>query len=82
VQTQSFLKDVKKEVKKNPSLKNKIAIALQKVQSNPFQGRKIQNPSLPEWRIYIGDSHRLFYDLDGNKIVLLKLLPKSKTTYQ
>lgn len=79
--TKVFEKNVEKEVKKDPHLKKKISKTLDSLQRNPFQGKKIRHPKLPEWRIHIGRSHRLFYDLDGNKIVLLQMKPKSKRTY-
>jgi len=47
---------------------------------DPFQGKRIQ--SFKERRIWVGKAHRLFYDIEGNDIVLLQLKKKDKGTYR
>ena len=80
VYTNTFDKDTIKLVKSNPSLKIKIEVTLKKLEVNPFDGRKVEGSGY--WRVWVGDGHRLFYDVDRNNVVILHLRKKEKGTYK
>lgn len=80
--TNTFEKELDKIVSKNQSLKKKLLKAFEKLKVNPFQGEKVEASELEERRIWVGDSHRLFYDIDGSNIVILHIKKKDKHTYR
>lgn len=79
--TPAFDKEVEKLVKSDKSLKNKLQRVGAKLEDDPFQGQRIEGSKLEERRVWVGDSHRLFYDIDGSNVVLLHLKKKDKHTY-
>lgn len=66
VPTKTFLKNLKKI---DPKLKRRVAKALDNLQENPFQGKKLTAIEIGKWRIRIGD-YRIRYDVEDNLIVL------------
>jgi len=40
---------------------------------NPYQGMKLTSIKIGHWRIRIGD-YRIRYDIEGNKVILLRIL--------
>ena len=55
---------------------------LEKLKLNPFAGEHVESSRLEQRRIWVGTAHRLFYDIDGDKIVILHLKKKGKHTYR
>lgn len=82
VPTQTFTEEAVKLSKSDPSLKKKITTAFEKLKSNPFQGQKVETSDLEDRRIWVGDGHRMFYDVKGNKISILHIRKKDKHTYR
>jgi len=81
VATEAFEKERRKECRKlPPSFSKKITRALKNLKGNPFQGKKVRISG--ERRIWIGTTHRLFYDIEDKDIVLLRLKKKNKGTYR
>lgn len=83
INTLNFSKQVTKLVRSNQSLRNKLFRAINKLEIDPFQGERIEETGeLGERRIWVGDDHRLFYDIDGQNVVLLHIKKKDKHTYR
>lgn len=80
--TKSFVKNLLKLTKSDPSLNKKFLRTAYKLKSDPFQGQKVESGDLGERRIWVGDDYRLFYDIDGENVVLLYLKKKDKSTYK
>lgn len=80
--TKTFNEEVKIETRGNKSLAKKLYRKLEYLKSNPFSAEKVENPTLPKWRVWVGDTHRLMYDIERNDVVLLKFVKKSKLTYR
>lgn len=80
--TKSFDKELDKQIKKDPSLKKKLLNTFNKLRANPFQGEKVEASILEQRRIWVGVNHRLFYDINNDKVVLLSLKKKDKHTYR
>ncbi|MBL7159616.1 type II toxin-antitoxin system RelE/ParE family toxin [Candidatus Microgenomates bacterium] len=81
VSTKTFDKCRKKECQKHsPGLAKKLIKAIKDLKKDPFQGKRVEHSG--ERRIWVGTSHRLFYDIEGKNIVLLGLRKKSKKTYK
>lgn len=82
INTLEFREEVIKLTKSDKSLSNKITKAIDRLESDPFCGQKIEGSlGLGERRIWVGDGHRLFYDIDGENIILHHLKKKDKNTY-
>lgn len=80
--TEEFQKIASKQCKKTPGLKNKLEMAFEKLKINPHSNEKVQDSKHGERRIWVGDSHRLFYLTDGNQIIPTNLRKKDKSTYR
>lgn len=80
--TQTISKDINKLTSKDKILNKKLLKAFEKLKSDPYQGERVEGSGLEERRIWVGDNHRLFYDIDGENIVLLHLKKKDKHTYK
>lgn len=78
----TFTKEIDSETRGNKALTKKLYRKLEALKLNPFQGEKVENPELPKWRVWVGNSHRLMYNTEGNDIVLLKFVKKGKSTYK
>ena len=71
VPTKTFLKDLEKRV--NPQYALQIEKAIDELGKNPHQGMKLASTKIGKWRIRIGD-YRIGYDIEGDKVVLLRIL--------
>lgn len=80
--TPTFLEIARKLYKKDPSLEKKLRHTFEKLKINPFEGKRIVTREQEQRRIWVGDSHRLFYILNNNKIVAVNLKKKDKHTYR
>lgn len=69
VPTKTFTKDFKKL----PSeMKKRVLAALEKIQQDPYRGRKVKAVETGEWRWRVGD-YRIRYDVEDQDIVLLRV---------
>lgn len=80
--TKTFDKELDKYINNDPSLKKKLLNTLNKLRANPFQGERVEASNLEQRRIWVGINHRLFYDINGNEVILLSLKKKDKHTYR
>ncbi len=71
IPTETFLKDLEKRV--NPQYALQIEKAIDELGKNPYQGIKLASIEIGKWRIRIGD-YRIRYDIEGDKVVLLRIL--------
>ncbi len=71
IPTETFLKDLEKRV--NPQYALQIEKAIDELGKNPYQGIKLASIKIGKWRIRIGD-YRIRYDIEGDKVVLLRIL--------
>jgi len=71
IPTKTFLKDLEKKV--NPPYARQIEKVIDKLAKNPYQGIKLTSIKIGQWRIRIGD-YRIRYDIEGNKVILLRIL--------
>ena len=71
IPTKTFLKDLEKRV--NPQYVLQIEKAIDELGKNPYQGMKLASSKIGKWRIRIGD-YRIRYDIEGDKVVLLRIL--------
>ena len=70
VPTKSFLKDLKSVQSKVPPAQSKrIYKAIQGLEQNPHQGKKLVGIQSGVWRIRIGD-YRIRYDIEGSTVIL------------
>ena len=82
IYTNTFKEDLQKLIKSDPPLKKKISNTLEKLKIFPYSGQKIEASELAQRRIWVGDNYRLFYDTEGNKVIILHLRKKGKSTYK
>ncbi|GEM_PF-5070214 len=75
-------KEIHKLTKGNGSLQKKLAKALEQLKLNPFAGEHVESSELEQRRVWVGTTHRLFYDIDGDTIVILHFKKKDKHTYK
>ena len=71
VPTKTFLKDLEKRVNSQYALQ--IEKEIDELGKNPYQGMKLASIKIGKWRIRIGD-YRIRYDVEGDKVVLLRIL--------
>jgi len=71
IPTKTFLKDLEKRV--NPQYSHQIEKAIDELAENPYQGIKLTSIEIGKWRIRIGN-YRIRYDIEGNKVILLRIL--------
>lgn len=71
IPTKTFLKDLEKRV--DPQYTRQIEKVIDKLAKNPYQGMKLSSIKIGKWRIRIGD-YRIRYDIEGNKVILLRIL--------
>jgi len=71
IPAKTFLKDLEKRV--NPQCALQIEKAINKLAKNPYQGIKLASIKIGKWRIRIGN-YRIRYDIEGDKVVLLRIL--------
>lgn len=66
IPTKTFLSDLKSIP---ASMRKRIEATLEKIKSDPFEGRKLTAVSFGQWRWRVGD-YRIRYDIVGTEIVL------------
>ncbi len=71
IPTKTFIKDLEKRV--NPEYVLQIEKAIDELGKNPYQGMKLASIKVGKWRIRIGD-YRIRYDIEEDKVVLLRIL--------
>lgn len=71
VPTKTFLKDLEKRV--DPQYSRQIEKAIDELAKNPYQEIKLTSIEIGKWRIRIGN-YRIRYDIEGNKVILLRIL--------
>jgi len=71
IPTKTFLKDLEKRI--DPQYARQIEKVIDKLAKNPYQGIKLTSIKIGQWRIRIGD-YRIRYDIEGNKVILLRIL--------
>jgi mRNA-degrading endonuclease RelE of RelBE toxin-antitoxin system len=82
VYTKTFTDDLQKLIKSDSSLKSKIKNAIEKLKFFPYAGQRVEASELAQRRIWVGDNYRLFYDTEGDKVIILHLKKKDKHTYK
>ena len=70
IPTKTFLKDLEKTV--DLQYIRQIEKVIDKLAKNPYQGIKLSSIKIGQWRIRIGD-YRIRYDIEGNKVILLRV---------
>ncbi len=71
IPTKTFLKDLEKRI--DPQYSRQIEKAIDELAKNPYQGIKLTSIKIGKWRIRIGN-YRIRYDIEGNKVILLRIL--------
>lgn len=79
--TPTFTKIAINECRRTAGLDKKLKIAYEKIKSDPFREPKVKNSVMEERRIWVGESHRLFYLVINNQIIPTDLRKKDKNTY-
>jgi len=80
--TPTFLEIAKKLYKKDRSIEKKLRHTFEKLKINPFEGKRIAAKEQEQRRVWVGDSHRLFYVINDNGIIPVNLKKKDKHTYR
>jgi mRNA-degrading endonuclease RelE of RelBE toxin-antitoxin system len=44
-------------------------MTVQRLQEDPFQGQRLTNVAIGQWRIRVGD-YRILYDIEGEQVLL------------
>ncbi|MDH3944604.1 MAG: type II toxin-antitoxin system RelE/ParE family toxin [Anaerolineae bacterium] len=68
----SFRKDLRKLPRENQI---RVRQALGKILADPYQGRKIRNAAVGQYRWRVGD-YRIRYDIEGHQIQVLRVLKR------
>ena len=50
----------------------RILSALEVLQQNPYQGSRLTNVPIGQWRVRVGD-YRIRYDIEGNRVLLYRV---------
>jgi mRNA interferase RelE/StbE len=50
----------------------RVLAVLEDLQENPYQGSKLTNVALGQWRIRVGD-YRVRYDIEGEEVFLYRV---------
>ncbi|HEX2276564.1 MAG TPA: type II toxin-antitoxin system RelE/ParE family toxin [Candidatus Tectomicrobia bacterium] len=50
----------------------RILSALEALQQNPYQGSRLTDVRIGQWRIRVGD-YRIRYDIEGDRILLYRV---------
>lgn len=68
----SFEKDLRKLSRPD---QNRVRQALPKIQADPYNGRKLQNAPIGQYRWRVGDL-RIRYDIEGKQVQILRVLKR------
>jgi mRNA interferase RelE/StbE len=50
----------------------RVLEVLEDLQDNPYQGSKLTNVAIGQWRIRVGD-YRIRYDIEGEEVLLYRV---------
>jgi mRNA interferase RelE/StbE len=50
----------------------RVLEVLERLQEDPFQGQKLTNVAIGQWRIRVGD-YRIRYDIEGEQVLLYRV---------
>jgi mRNA interferase RelE/StbE len=50
----------------------RVLVALDALQTNPYQGQQLTEVQIGQWRIRVGD-YRIRYDIEGNRVLLYRV---------
>jgi mRNA interferase RelE/StbE len=50
----------------------RVIEALEQLRDNPYQGSRLTNIRIGQWRIRVGE-YRIRYDIEGNRILLYRV---------
>jgi mRNA interferase RelE/StbE len=53
-------------------LHRRVLVALDALQTNPYQGQQLTGVQIGQWRIRVGD-YRIRYDIEGNRVLLYRV---------
>jgi mRNA interferase RelE/StbE len=53
-------------------LHRRVLVALDALQTNPYQGQQLTEVQIGQWRIRVGD-YRIRYDIEGNRVLLYRV---------
>jgi mRNA interferase RelE/StbE len=65
----SFRRDLRRL---NAETHRRALAVLEELQDNPYQGSKLSNFAIGQWRIRIGD-YRIRYDIEGEEVLLYRV---------
>jgi mRNA interferase RelE/StbE len=65
----SFRRDLRRL---NAETHRRVLAVLEELQDNPYQGSKLSNIAIGQWRIRIGD-YRIRYDIEGEEVLLYRV---------
>jgi mRNA interferase RelE/StbE len=51
---------------------SRVLEALEALQEDPYQGRRLTDVQIGQWRIRVGD-YRIRYDIEGDRILLYRV---------
>jgi mRNA interferase RelE/StbE len=50
----------------------RVLEVLERLQEDPFQGQRLTNVAIGQWRIRVGD-YRIRYDIEGEQVLLYRV---------
>ena len=50
----------------------RVLEVLERLQEDPFQGQRLTNVTIGQWRIRVGD-YRIRYDIEGEQVLLYRV---------
>jgi len=50
----------------------RVLEVLERLQEDPFQGQRLTNVAIGQWRIRVGD-YRIHYDIEGEQVLLYRV---------
>jgi mRNA interferase RelE/StbE len=56
----------------NAQMHRRVLEVLERLQEDPFQGQRLTNVAIGQWRIRVGD-YRIRYDIEGEQILLYRV---------
>jgi mRNA interferase RelE/StbE len=55
----------------------RVLEVLERLQEDPFQGQRLTNVAIGQWRIRVGD-YRIRYDIEGEQVLLYRVRHRRK----
>jgi mRNA interferase RelE/StbE len=56
----------------NAQMHRRVLEVLERLQEDPFQGQRLTNVAIGQWRIRVGD-YRIRYDIEGEQVLLYRV---------